>query len=105
VDGKTLLRWSLFLVCIAGTTLGLINTYGDNQDVLALAQAAACGKDDCAYSLLRESRSAIRHSYGFQVRLVERGKREQSASVDVDCKRALLLIGAWSCAVKSGTPP
>jgi hypothetical protein len=93
------------IVCIGGTALGLANTYGDNGDVKALAQKTACGSPNCSISVLRESRSAFSQSFGFQTAVAQKGKHEQSASVDVECKRKQILFGEYECAVTSGGLP
>jgi len=103
MQGKSLLRVGLMLLCVAATTLGLNNTYGDNSEVLKQAQSTACGADDCSYNLLRESRSAFSHEYSFQTRLVQKGKPAQSATADVVCKRELLLVGDFRCNLKPGS--
>jgi hypothetical protein len=100
-----LLRAVFAVICIAGTALGLANTYGDNTEVKALAQKAACGAPDCGISVLRESRSAFSQSFSFQTTLVQKGKSGQSASVDVECKRKQVLLGEYECAVTSGGLP
>lgn len=103
--GRTLVRALVAVLCIAGTALGLANTYGDNSEVKALAQKTACGSPNCSVSVLRESRSAFSQSFGFQTTLVQKGKNGQSASVDVECKRKQILIGDYECAVTSGGLP
>lgn len=98
--GRSLLRYGVLVVCVAATTLGLNNTYGDNSDVLAQAQKVACGKPDCSYNLLRESRSAFSHEYSFQTRLIQKSQTAQSGTADVVCKREFLLVGDFRCHLK-----
>ena len=105
MEGRTIVRIVVAVICIAGTALGLANTYGDNSDVKALAQKTACGSPNCSISVLRESRSAFSQSFGFQTTLVQKGKSQRSASVDVECKRKQILIGDYECAVTSGGLP
>jgi hypothetical protein len=105
VETRTLIRAVIAVLCIAGTGLGLANTYGDNGEVKALAQKAACGSPNCSISVLRESRSAFSQSFSFQTTLVQKGKSSQSASVDVECKRKQVLIGDYECRVTSGGLP
>jgi hypothetical protein len=102
---RTIIRALFAVVCIGGTLLGLENTYGDNSEVKGLAEKAACGLAGCSVTVLRESRSAFSQSFGFQTRLVQRGEHDQSASVDVECKRKQVLLGDYECAVTSGGLP
>jgi hypothetical protein len=105
VEAKSLSRAVFAMICLAGTALGLANTYGDNSEVKTLAQKTACGSPNCSFSDLRQSRSAFSQSFGFQTALVQKGKSGRSASVDVECKRKLILIGDYECAVTSGGLP
>ena len=94
---------SLFMVlCLVGTGLGLNNTYGDDTEVKALAEKAACGSAQCSVKILHENRSAFKTAFGYQTSLVEKGKTDRSASVDVDCQRAFYLLGEYQCAIVSG---
>jgi hypothetical protein len=105
MEGRTLFRALVAVLCIAGTALGLANTYGDNSDVKALAQKTACGSPNCSITVLREARSAFSQSFGFQTALAEKGKSQRSASVDVECKRKQVLIGDYECVITSGGLP
>ncbi|HEX3777386.1 MAG TPA: hypothetical protein VHV51_23100 [Polyangiaceae bacterium] len=105
MEGRTVVRFVVAAICIAVTGLGLENTYGDNTEVKVLAQKTACGSPSCSVNVLRESRSAFSQSFGFQTALVQKGKDERSASVDVECKRKQVLIGDYECVVTSGGLP
>jgi len=105
LEARKIIRPVFALLCLAATALGLLNTYGDNTEVKALAEQTACGAPHCSINQLRESRSALTQSFSFQVALVQKGKSSQGASVDVECKRAQFLFGAYSCAVTSGGLP
>ena len=105
VETRSLVRAVIAVVCLGATALGLINTYGDDSEVKALAEKTACGRPSCSVSLLHESRSAFTQGFGFQTALAEKGKPSQSASVDVECKRKQLLLGEYECAVTSGGLP
>jgi hypothetical protein len=105
MEGKSLFRAVFATICLAGTALGLANTYGDNSEVKALAQRTACGAPNCSINDLHQARSAFSQSFGFQTALVQKGKSGRSASVDVECKRKLVLIGDYECAVTSGGLP
>jgi hypothetical protein len=89
---------------LGATALGLYNVYSDNADVKALAERAACSNRPCTSNFTRESRSPISQSFTVQTRLVEKGKVDRSASVDVECKREYLLLGSYTC-VASGALP
>ncbi len=105
MSARSLFRATFALLCLAGTALGLNNTYGDDTEVKSLAEKAACGSASCSVKLLHESRSAFKQSYGYQTALVEKGKSGRSASVDVECERAYFLLGEYHCAVVSGGIP
>ena len=105
MEARTAVRAVIAVVCLGATVLGLLNTYGDDSEVKALAEKTACGAPSCSVSLLHEARSAFTQSFGFQTSLAEKGKASKSASVDVECKRKLLLLGDYECAVTSGGLP
>ena len=91
-------------VCLGITALGLRNVYGDNADVIALAQRTACGSNECSYNTLRQERSPLSQSFTFQVKTVEKG-RERGATADVECKRPYVLLGDYACTKTSGGLP
>jgi len=105
VEARSLIRPLFAIVCLAATALGLNNTYGDDTEVKALAQKTACGAAPCVVKTLREQRSAFKQSYGYQTALVEKGKSTNSASVDIECSRAYVLLGEYECRVLSGGLP
>lgn len=90
---------------MVATALGLNNTYGDNSEVKALAEKVACGTAPCVVKTLNEQRSAFKQTFGYQTALVERGKSKNGASVDIECAREYVLLGAYQCRVKSGGVP
>ncbi|MFO7177648.1 MAG: hypothetical protein DIU78_003010 [Pseudomonadota bacterium] len=92
------------VLLLGGTAVGLYNVYGDNSAVKALAEEAACGKRTCSVTFTRESRSPIGQSFTVQTRLVARGSRERSASVDVECRRSFYLVGEYSCRAQGALP-
>ncbi len=102
---KRIFRPLFALVCLAATALGLNNTYGDNADVKALAEKTACGAPQCSVKTLHEGRSAFKQSFGYQTALVEKGKSERAASVDIDCQREYFLLGEYHCSIVSGGLP
>jgi hypothetical protein len=104
MEGRSVFRFILIGLCLFVTAMGLNNVYGDNGDVVALAQKAACGKDNCSYTTLRQERSPVKQSFTFQTHLTEKGAREKSWSVDVDCRRDMLLIGDYKCTALNAPP-
>lgn len=97
-------RAVLVAVCLGVTALGLANTYGDNADVVSLAQRTACGSGSCSYETLRQERSPLAQSFTFQVRLTAKG-RERAATADVECRRAYVFVGDYACKLTSGGVP
>jgi hypothetical protein len=97
-----LTRGIVMAVCLGATALGLANTYGDNADVVKQAERVACGGDGCSFQKLREERSVLAQKFTFQVELTEKGKARKSASADVECKRAYVLVGDYACQKTSG---
>src|SRR5688572_33369937 len=103
-ERSALSRGIVMALCLGVTALGLANTYGDNADVLKLAQAKACGQEGCTYQTLRQERSPFSQSFTFQVRLPEKGKA-RGATADVKCARAYVLLGDYACELTSGGLP
>src|ERR1700749_2687464 len=102
MTARSLVRAAFMVVCLAATALGLNNTYGDDTEVKALAEKTACGSAQCSVKILHEGRSAFKQAFGYQTSLLEKGKPERSASVDVDCQRAFYLLGEYHCEIVSG---
>lgn len=102
---RSFIRPLVAVVCLGATALGLNNTYGDNSEVVRLAQKAACGREGCSVTTTRESRSAFSQEFTFQTRLVEKGTSPKDASVDVKCQRAYYLLGSYTCQTISGGLP
>jgi hypothetical protein len=98
------LRNLISLLLLGGTALGLFNVYSDNTEVKALAERAACAERPCSAIFTRESRSPISQSFTVQTRLVEKGKVDRGASVDVECKREYLLLGGYTCTAQGTLP-
>ncbi len=94
-------RAAVMGACLAATALGLANTYGDNSDVVKLAEQAACGREGCSFQKLREERSPFSQKFTFQVSLTQKGKA-RSASADVECQRAYYLFGDYTCHLAGG---
>jgi hypothetical protein len=104
-EGRGLLRRLSSLLLFGGTALGLYNVYCDNADVRLLAEKSACGNRVCTARVTRESRSPIGQSFSYETELTEKGKSHRNASVDVECKRAFFLVGAYSCVAQGVLPP
>jgi hypothetical protein len=93
------------LLCLAGTALGLNNTYGDDTELKALAEKTACGSPQCSVKMLSEHRSAFSAEFGFQTSLLQKGQTERSASADIECRRAYIMLGEYHCDLTSGGLP
>jgi hypothetical protein len=100
-----LLRSVTPILLLGGTALGLYNVYGDNDDVKELAKVEACGHRPCDATITRESRSPLSQKFTFQTKLIEKGKTDRSASVDVECQRSAYLVGGYSCVAQGVLPP
>jgi hypothetical protein len=103
-QSKGIVRNLISLVLLGGTALGLYNVYSDNTEVKTQAERVACAGRECTSSFLRESRSPIAQSFTLQTKLVEKGKVDRSASVDVECKRELVLVGEYRCTARGALP-
>src|SRR6187402_126540 len=105
METRALVRPLFAVLCLSATALGLNNTYGDNAEVKTLAEKTACGNAPCVVKTLNEHRSAFKQSFGYQTALVEKGKSKNGATVDIECTRAYVLLGEYSCKVTSGGLP
>ncbi len=100
MEGKSILRVTIIVVCLALTGLGYQNSSGDHSEVVALATSAACAGSGagCNASLGQTSRSSFGHEYLFNVQKgATPGLKSQ---VVVACKRQLVFVGDWSCTPK-----
>jgi len=102
-NSRSIVRPLVFALCVGVTIAGLLNVYGDNQEIVSKAETAACGAEACAVTLTRLERSAISQSFTFQTRLTEKGSSASGSTVDVVCKREFWLVGAYNC-TKQGAP-
>ena len=78
---------ALFLLA---TLLALYNVYGDNAELQERAERLACGAR--CVRLLRAQRTPIEQSFTFQTSV------QPARTLDVRCRRALLLLGDYACA-------
>lgn len=99
MQGRTLVRIAVVVVCLGVTALGYRNSNGDNTDAVAAATRAACPAEPCRASLSQESRGSFGHEYKFTTERTVAGKKA-SGEVVVACDREQVLIGAWKCHVK-----
>ena len=99
---KSLIRPLVAFLCIALTALGLNNTYSDNTAEKQLAEDTACSAEGCTAKLLSESRSAIGQTYGFQTAVMKNGRATDSKVVQVECSRAYVFLGDYSCKTVAG---
>jgi hypothetical protein len=104
MEGKTFLRIAIITICVGVTALGYRNSSGDNTEAIALGTKAACTSagDGCTASLGQQARSSFGHEYSFTVSGGSQ-PRGTTKNVIVECKRALIFLGDWSCALKGAT--
>lgn len=101
MEGKGMLRAAIVVSCLAITFLGYQNASGDNSDVIPLASRAACPTPTtCSASLSQTARSSFSQDYSFQVQ-DGAGPKAPTRTVVVECKRAFIFAGDWSCAPKT----
>lgn len=100
MEGRTLVRISVIMLCLGLTALGYRNSNGDNADAVASATQAACGTESCSASLEQSARGSFGHEYGFNVERAVAGKKKSERMI-VSCQRDLIFIGDWKCAPKS----
>jgi hypothetical protein len=87
-------RPALSAVLLVLTVLGLVNVYGDHSEVLALAKQVAC--QGCDARLVELGKTPFSHTYHLQT---------QGARIEVvTCRRAAIVLGAYSCALDSAQP-
>lgn len=103
-ERSALSRFVVLAICLGATAIGLNNVYGDNTSVIRDAKRAACAGDDCNADVLQQSRSAISQSFSLQV-TAKQGGKSRTATADVECRRAYLLLGAYECKLVSGGLP
>jgi hypothetical protein len=93
-DNKSIFR-TLFSVTLLGlTVLGAINVFGDNSEVVKMAETVACGTPGCAVQQTRGARNPIGQEFSFQT---ETSAQSRGGIVDVSCRRSLFLVGEYSC--------
>lgn len=96
---KRFIRPLISVVLIGASVLGLLNVYGDNTEVQASAGTVACGgHDDCTPQLRQFSRSPLGQSFTFALGYQPGKRNNRPTEAAVRCKRAYILLGAYSCA-------
>ena len=85
------MRLVISVVCVVASVLALYNVYSDNTEVVAEAERIACGKPGCALKKIREERSPVTQTFGFQTVL------EPPTTQEISCRRQFLLVGEYSC--------
>jgi hypothetical protein len=83
------------VILLAVTALGLINVYGDNQDVKQRAQLVACGGKECSTQLTRLERTPLAQT--FDLVAEPRGTNKGRQTVTIRCARSMILLGDWEC--------
>jgi len=96
---KQFARPLLTLVLLSLTALGLANVYGDSADVVALAQKAACKGSECPTRTTRIERTPFGHEYDLSA-TIQSGKKSETVTATIRCKREYVLLGDWSCGEK-----
>jgi len=86
---KNIVSIVVLIGCVAITLATVMNVFGDNAEVEALAQKAACWDvKDCKYA----KRAMVRTPLG-QTFTYEGGGR----TFDVTCRRAFIVLGDYTC--------
>src|SRR5262245_36626929 len=97
-EASKIIRPIVAVLCIGVTVLGFINVYGNNAEVKAEAEAAACGRHNCSVKMTQNARNPIGQSFEFQI-------DHSQNTATVECSKTFLLIGDWKCERTSGPPP
>jgi hypothetical protein len=84
------LKRFISVLFLGASALTLYNLYGNNDAVVARAEAVACNGKPCV-RLIRAERSAFGQSFTFQISV------QPPATSDVECERAYVLAGAYDC--------
>lgn len=84
-----IIRRSLSVLLIVLSILGLLNVYSDNSEVIRMAGRVACSS--CDAHLVQSGRSPIAQTLTFQT--------APATLVTVECKRELIFLGDYDCAL------
>lgn len=96
-SNRNLARTVFSALLIGATIAGLLNVFADNSDVVKLAEQTACETAGCSVQITKMARNPIGQSFTFQTKTLGKGQSKASVSVDVDCRRALYLVGEYEC--------
>lgn len=90
---KRAVQTTVFVLCVVFSVAAVVNVLGDNAEVEAMADAAACAGEGttCHPQKTRMERTPIAQSFE-----IVTAKRK----VSVRCARSLILVGDYSCAVR-----
>ena len=91
MHARVLLRIVLVALCLVITVASVVNVFVDNEEVRALAEKTACGKDAPTCAMTRMERTPLSQSFEFV------SKKE---TAEVECARSAVLFGAYACARK-----
>jgi hypothetical protein len=87
------IKKAIALLCIGGSVMAIYNVNSDNTELQKRAESEACGNDGCL-QLIGMQRMPTSQEFTFQVQ--EGSSRTQK----VDCSRAFLLFGEYTCVRK-----
>jgi hypothetical protein len=90
---KRAVQTIIFLLCVVFSLAAVVNVLGDNAEVEAMADAAACAGEGaaCHPQKTRMERTPLGQTFELVT-----AKRK----VEVRCARALVLVGDYACAVR-----
>jgi hypothetical protein len=84
---------AVFVLCVAFAVAAGYNVFADSAEVERLAIAVACGEQgpSCRVELSRHERTPFGQTFG-----IITPKR----TVDVVCRRSLLMVGEYRCGLR-----
>ncbi len=86
---KNILSFVSLLLCAVVTLAAVMNVFGDNSDVEALAQKALCSEPGkCAFVKTSMTRTPIGQSWTYS---------GSGKSVEVTCRRSAIVFGSYAC--------
>jgi hypothetical protein len=90
---KRAVQTIIFVLCVVFSVAAAVNVLGDNAEVEAMADAAACAGEGptCHPQKTRIERTPLAQSFELVT-----AKRK----VNIRCARAFVLVGEYTCAVR-----
>ena len=86
---KKITSFVVFALCVVITLATVVNVFGDNDDVVLMAEKAMCEDTaHCKYSKTAMARTPLGQTFTFQ---------GDGKTVEVKCRRAFILFGEYSC--------